>query len=145
MSQAATKMRLEDLLDIKPTWFSRDLYSSSANRIWRMHTLIKILRLNLSKKIPDCSLRHLLKILAQQSWQWNCDKPLVDGRTAILLNKPPVISQTDIIHGSENLVDTLVQFMYRAQVRIDVCVDNMRPGLAVEIRRLKDTLQKEGT
>ncbi|MGA8085416.1 MAG: hypothetical protein WB988_26465 [Candidatus Nitrosopolaris sp.] len=29
--------------------------------------------------------------------------------------------------------------MYRAQLRIDVCVDNTRPGLAVEIRRLKDT------
>jgi signal transduction histidine kinase len=50
-----------------------------------------------------------------------------------------VISQTEIIHGSENVVDRLVQFMYRAQLRIDVCVDNTRPGLAVEIRRLKDT------
>lgn len=29
--------------------------------------------------------------------------------------------------------------LYRAQLRIDVCVDNTRPGLAVEIRRLKDT------
>ncbi len=50
-----------------------------------------------------------------------------------------MISQTEIIHGSENVVDRLVQFMYRTQVRIDVCVDNTRPGLAVEIRRLKDT------
>jgi two-component system, OmpR family, sensor histidine kinase VicK len=50
-----------------------------------------------------------------------------------------VISQTEIIHGSENVVDRLVQFTYRAQLRIDVCVDNTRPGLAVEIRRLKDT------
>ena len=50
-----------------------------------------------------------------------------------------MISQTEIIHGSENVVDRLAQFMYRTQVRIDVCVDNTRPGLAVEIRRLKDT------
>ena len=50
-----------------------------------------------------------------------------------------MISQTEIIHGSENVVDRLVQFMYRTQVRIDVCVDNTRPALAVEIRRLKDT------
>jgi phosphatidylserine/phosphatidylglycerophosphate/cardiolipin synthase-like enzyme len=39
----------------------------------------------------------------------------------------------------EARVDHLVQFMYKAQVRIDICVDNSRPGLAVEIRRLKDT------
>ena len=50
-----------------------------------------------------------------------------------------MISQTEIIHGSENVVDHLVQFMYKAQVRIDICVDNSRPGLTVEIRRLKDT------
>src|SRR5215469_13010260 len=50
-----------------------------------------------------------------------------------------MISQTEIIHGSENVVDHLVQFLYKAQVRIDICVDNTRPGLAVEIRRLKDT------
>jgi two-component system, OmpR family, sensor histidine kinase VicK len=50
-----------------------------------------------------------------------------------------VISQTEIIHGSENVVDRIVQFMYRAQVRIDICVDNTRPALALEIRRLKDT------
>jgi hypothetical protein len=50
-----------------------------------------------------------------------------------------MISQTEIIHGSENVVDRLVQFMYTAQVRIDICVDNTRPALAIEIRRLNDT------
>jgi hypothetical protein len=29
--------------------------------------------------------------------------------------------------------------MYKAQVRIDICLDNTRPALALEIRRLKDT------
>jgi hypothetical protein len=29
--------------------------------------------------------------------------------------------------------------MQKAQLRIDVCVDNTRPGLAIEIKRLKDT------
>jgi hypothetical protein len=29
--------------------------------------------------------------------------------------------------------------MYKTQVRIDICVDNTRPGLAIEIKRLKDT------
>jgi two-component system sensor histidine kinase VicK len=50
-----------------------------------------------------------------------------------------MISHTEIIHGSENVVDRLVQFMQKAQLRIDVCVDNTRPGLAIEIKRLKDT------
>ena len=50
-----------------------------------------------------------------------------------------MVSQTEIIHGSENVVDHLVQFMYKTQVRIDICVDNTRPGLAIEIKRLKDT------
>src|SRR5215467_8603161 len=50
-----------------------------------------------------------------------------------------MMSQTEIIRGSENVVDHLVQFMDKAQVRIDVCVDNTRPGLAIEIGRLKDT------
>ena len=42
------------------------------------------------------------------------------------------------MHGSENVVDRLVQFMQKAQLRIDVFVDNTRPGLAIEIKRLKD-------
>jgi hypothetical protein len=48
-------------------------------------------------------------------------------------------SQTEIISGSENVVDRLIQFMCKARVRIDICVDNTRPGLAIEIRRLNDT------
>jgi hypothetical protein len=30
------------------------------------------------------------------------------------------------MHASENVVDRLVQFMYRTEVRIDICVDNTR-------------------
>jgi two-component system sensor histidine kinase VicK len=48
-------------------------------------------------------------------------------------------NRTDIVHGSENVVDFLVQFMHKAKLRIDVCVDHTRPGLAIEIRRLRDT------
>ena len=46
---------------------------------------------------------------------------------------------TEIIHGSENVVDCLVQLMQKAKLSIDVCVDHTRPFLAIEIRRLKDT------
>ena len=45
---------------------------------------------------------------------------------------------TEIIHGSENVVDCLVQLMQKAKLSIDVCVDHTRPFLAIEIRRLKD-------
>ena len=48
------------------------------------------------------------------------------------------IPRTDLVHGSENVVDFLVQFMHKAKLRIDVCVDHTRPGLAIEIRRLMD-------
>jgi two-component system sensor histidine kinase VicK len=50
------------------------------------------------------------------------------------------IHRTDLVHGSENVVDFLVQFMHKAKLRIDVCADHTRPGLAIEIRRLKDAL-----
>ena len=46
------------------------------------------------------------------------------------------IPRTELVHGSENVVDFLVQFMHKAKLRIDVCVDHTRPGLAIEIRRL---------
>jgi hypothetical protein len=51
-------------------------------------------------------------------------------------NKEP---STEIIDGSENVLDFLVQFMHKAKLRIDVCVDHTRPGLAIETRRLRDT------
>ena len=48
------------------------------------------------------------------------------------------MSQTEIVHGSDNVVDRLVQFMHKAQLRIDVCVDHTRPCLAIEIMQLRD-------
>ena len=46
------------------------------------------------------------------------------------------ILRTELVHGGENVVDFLVRFMYKAKLRIDVCVDHTRPGLCIEIRRL---------
>ncbi|MDQ6862692.1 MAG: HAMP domain-containing histidine kinase [Thermoproteota archaeon] len=48
------------------------------------------------------------------------------------------IPKTEIVHGSDNVVDCLVQFMCKAKLRIDVCVDHTRPYLAIEIIRLRD-------
>jgi two-component system, OmpR family, sensor histidine kinase VicK len=48
--------------------------------------------------------------------------------------------RTEIVHGSDRVVDHLVQFINNAQLRLDVCVDHMMPSLAVTISRLKDAL-----
>jgi len=48
------------------------------------------------------------------------------------------ISQTELVHGSENVIDFLVEFIHKAKLRIDVCVDHTRPVLCIEIRRLMD-------
>ena len=48
------------------------------------------------------------------------------------------IPKTEIVRGSGNVVDCLVQFMCKAKLRIDVCVDHTRPYLAIEIIRLRD-------
>ena len=50
------------------------------------------------------------------------------------------IFRTELVHGSENVVDFLVDLMHKAKLRIDVCVDHTRPGLCIEIRRLMDAL-----
>jgi signal transduction histidine kinase len=50
------------------------------------------------------------------------------------------ILRTELVHGSQNVVDFLVQFMQKAKIRIDVCVDHTRPGLCIEIRRLMDAI-----
>jgi two-component system sensor histidine kinase VicK len=45
---------------------------------------------------------------------------------------------TEIVHGSDKVVDRLIQFMQKAQRRIDVCVDNTRPFLAIEFKQIRD-------
>ncbi|HMH09453.1 MAG TPA: HAMP domain-containing sensor histidine kinase [Candidatus Nitrosopolaris rasttigaisensis] len=49
------------------------------------------------------------------------------------------IPKTEIVHGSDNVIDGLVQFMCKAKLRIDVCVDHTRPYLAIEIIRLRES------
>ena len=50
------------------------------------------------------------------------------------------IPRTELVHGSENVIDFLVQLMHKAKLRIDVCVDHTRPGLAIEIRTQKHNM-----
>jgi two-component system, OmpR family, sensor histidine kinase VicK len=47
-------------------------------------------------------------------------------------------STTEIVYGSENVVERLVQFMQKAQRRIDVCVDNTGPLLAIDLKQIRE-------
>ncbi|MGB6527768.1 MAG: hypothetical protein WBF33_06640 [Candidatus Nitrosopolaris sp.] len=58
-------------------------------------------------------------------------------------NKQPT---TEIVHGSEKIVDRFVQFMQNAQRRIDVCVYNTRLLLVVEFKQIRDAfIDAKGT
>jgi len=48
----------------------------------------------------------------------------------------------EIIHGVENVVNSLLQIISNAKFRIDACLDYTRPYLAIEIKQLKDGLIK---
>ena len=51
---------------------------------------------------------------------------------------PDAISErTEILHGEQNVVNTVLQFTSKAKSRIDACVDYTRPSLAVEIEQLR--------
>ena len=51
---------------------------------------------------------------------------------------PDAISErTEVLHGEQNVVNTVLQFTSRAKSRIDACVDYTRPALAVEIEQLR--------
>src|SRR5215469_14913732 len=50
-------------------------------------------------------------------------------------NKEPT---TEIVYGSDKVVDRFVQFLHDAQRVIDVCVDNTRPLLAIESKQIRD-------
>ena len=53
---------------------------------------------------------------------------------------PPdaVNGTTAVLHGEQNVVDTVLQFTSRAKSTIDACVDYTRPSLAVEIEQLRN-------
>jgi signal transduction histidine kinase len=46
-------------------------------------------------------------------------------------------ARTDIIHGIDNVVNTVSQFISNTNYRIDACVDYTRPSLAIEINQLR--------
>ena len=45
--------------------------------------------------------------------------------------------RTEVLHGQQNVINTVLQFTSNAKSRIDACVDYSRPSLAIEIEQLK--------
>jgi two-component system, OmpR family, sensor histidine kinase VicK len=45
--------------------------------------------------------------------------------------------KTEVLHGEQNVVNTVLQFTSKAKSTIDACVDYTRPSLAVEIEELR--------
>jgi two-component system sensor histidine kinase VicK len=48
-----------------------------------------------------------------------------------------ISERTEVIHGEQNVVNTVLQFTSNAKSRIDACVDYSWPSLAIEIEHLK--------
>src|ERR687887_1451072 len=44
---------------------------------------------------------------------------------------------TEVLHGKQNVVNTVLQFTSKARSRIDACVDYTRPSLTIEIEELR--------
>ena len=56
---------------------------------------------------------------------------------------PPDMSiskKTEIIRGSDNVVNVILQVMSNAKYKIDACVDYTRPYLAIQITQIRDAL-----
>jgi two-component system, OmpR family, sensor histidine kinase VicK len=48
-----------------------------------------------------------------------------------------ITERTEVLHGEQSVVNTVLQFTSKAKSRIDACVDYTRPLLAVEIEQLR--------
>jgi two-component system sensor histidine kinase VicK len=47
------------------------------------------------------------------------------------------LEKTEIFHGTDNVIAAIIQFSSRTKSRIEACVDNIRPSLAIRIEQLK--------
>ena len=57
--------------------------------------------------------------------------------TASTPSSDTITERTEVLHGEENVVNTVLQFTFNAKSRIDACVDYTRPSLAIGIEQLK--------
>jgi hypothetical protein len=45
-----------------------------------------------------------------------------------------ITQMTKVLEGDENVINTILQFVSNAKVRIDACVDHSRPFIALGYR-----------
>lgn len=53
-----------------------------------------------------------------------------------------VIEKTEVMYGTENVIDTEVRFFSEAKTRIDTCMDRTRPQLAIGIEAIRMSFVK---
>lgn len=53
-------------------------------------------------------------------------------------SSPDTRERTEVLHGEQNVVNTVLQFVSNAKSRIDACIDYTRPSLATGIEELKE-------
>ena len=61
----------------------------------------------------------------------------LDGSLINAASSNAVNERTEVLHGEQNVINTVLQFTFNAESRIDACVDYTRPSLVVEIERLR--------
>jgi two-component system sensor histidine kinase VicK len=47
-------------------------------------------------------------------------------------------ARTEVVHGIDNVVNTISELICNAKYKIDACMDQTRPNLAIEINQLRD-------
>jgi hypothetical protein len=48
--------------------------------------------------------------------------------------------RTEVIRGTENVIDTVLKFTSNAKIKIDACLDYTRPALVIEIEPIGKSL-----
>ena len=61
----------------------------------------------------------------------------LEGSLTNAASSKAIGGRTEVLHGEQNVVNTILQFTSKAKNRIDACVDYSRPSLVVEIEQLR--------
>ena len=62
----------------------------------------------------------------------------LDGSLINAASSKAICGRTEVLHGEQNVVNTVLQFTSKAKNRIDACVDYTRPSLVVKFEQLRN-------
>ena len=54
----------------------------------------------------------------------------------------PATERTEVLYGTENVVNEELQFFSKAKTRIDTCMDYTRPSLAIGIESIRRKMRQ---